>query len=55
MKEAKRFAKCEYCGEVWNVGKYQKLPKEGYMCPHCREKERRGKIPQRKKNDSKRR
>lgn len=28
-------AKCVGCGLDWNVSVYQKIPRTGYICPHC--------------------
>lgn len=28
-------AKCVGCGQVWNISVLQKIPKSGYVCPHC--------------------
>ena len=28
-------AKCVGCGLDWNVSIYQKIPRTGYICPHC--------------------
>lgn len=27
--------KCVGCGLHWNVSIYQKIPRSGYICPHC--------------------
>lgn len=37
-----RYEPCYGCGERWNIPKAYKLPPRGYLCPKCREKERRG-------------
>ncbi len=32
---------CTYCGQDWWVSILQKIPKSGYICPHCESKLRR--------------
>ena len=34
-------AKCVGCGLDWNVSIYQKIPRTGYICPHCESRLRR--------------
>lgn len=38
--KAKRYRreKCVCCGAEWNVSKKAHLPREGYICPRCRNK-----------------
>jgi len=33
---------CTYCGRLWNVSILQRIPKSGYICPHCESKLKRG-------------
>ena len=35
-------AKCVGCGLDWNVSVYQKIPRTGYICPHCESRLRAG-------------
>lgn len=35
-------AKCVGCGIDWNVSIYQKIPRTGYICPHCESRIRAG-------------
>ncbi len=35
-------AKCVGCGLHWNVSLYAKIPKSGYICPHCDSRLRAG-------------
>ena len=35
-------AKCVSCGLDWNVSIYQKIPRTGYICPHCESRLRAG-------------
>ena len=35
-------AKCVGCGLDWNVSIYQKIPRTGYICPHCESRLRSG-------------
>lgn len=35
-------AKCVGCGLDWNVSIYQKIPRTGYICPHCESRIRAG-------------
>lgn len=35
-------AKCVGCGLDWNVSIYQKIPRTGYICPHCESRLRAG-------------
>lgn len=35
-------AKCVGCGLDWNVSIYQKIPRAGYICPHCESRIRAG-------------
>lgn len=35
-------AKCVGCGLDWNVCIYQKIPRTGYICPHCESRLRAG-------------
>lgn len=39
-----RYETCRCCGLRWNVSKEQFAPKNGYICPHCRDKLRRGQM-----------
>lgn len=32
---------CKICFKPWNISKLQRVPKSGYICPHCRSKEQR--------------
>ncbi len=41
---SRRYEICCYCGGRWNVSRTAELPPEGYICPHCRGKLRRGEI-----------
>ena len=34
--------KCVGCGLHWNVSIYQKIPRSGYICPHCESRLRAG-------------
>ena len=38
-------AKCVGCGLDWNVSIYQKIPRTGYICPHCESRLRAGETP----------
>lgn len=29
------YARCTVCGLTWNISIGQKIPKGGYVCPHC--------------------
>lgn len=29
------YAKCNECFKIWNISKLQRVPKSGYICPHC--------------------
>lgn len=40
--EAHDRAKCVGCGLDWNVSIYQKIPRTGYICPHCESRLRAG-------------
>ena len=40
--EAHDTAKCVGCGLDWNVSIYQKIPRTGYICPHCESRLRAG-------------
>ncbi|QNU66933.1 hypothetical protein EHE19_019255 [Ruminiclostridium herbifermentans] len=38
------FAICNDCGKTWNVSRYKKVTKRGYICPYCtseRQRERK--------------
>ena len=35
-------SKCVGCGLDWNVSIYQKIPRTGYICPHCESRLRSG-------------
>jgi predicted RNA-binding Zn-ribbon protein involved in translation (DUF1610 family) len=35
IKNGKRFIRCRKCGQEWNIGKRDKVPKFGYICPEC--------------------
>ena len=35
-------AKCVGCELDWNVSIYQKIPRTGYICPHCESRLRAG-------------
>ena len=35
-KAKQRYEKCTKCGSDWNVSINAKIPKKGYVCPHCR-------------------
>jgi len=35
-------AKCVGCGASWNISLYAKIPKSGYICPHCESRIRAG-------------
>lgn len=37
-----RYETCYGCGERWNIPKKYILPPQGYLCPKCRDKKRRG-------------
>ena len=37
----KRYEVCVACGKKWNVAREQVMPKDGYLCPYCREKEKK--------------
>jgi hypothetical protein len=37
----KRFCKCIYCREAWNVSKFQRVPWTGYVCPGCAAKDKK--------------
>ena len=37
-----RYEACRYCGLRGNISKGQLVPKTGYICPHCQDKQRRG-------------
>jgi len=28
-------ARCTRCAIHWNISVYQRIPKEGYVCPYC--------------------
>ena len=36
-----RFETCRECGLEWNVSITAKIPFNGYLCPKCREKQRK--------------
>ena len=42
-----RYETCRYCNLRWNIAKEQKVPKDGYICPHCQDKLRRGLLARR--------
>ncbi len=31
-----RMEECVLCGKEWNVSRRARIPKSGYVCPHCR-------------------
>lgn len=33
--KAYSYATCKECGKAWNISKLQRVPKSGYICPHC--------------------
>lgn len=35
-------ARCVGCGLHWNISIYQKIPRTGYICPHCDSRIRAG-------------
>lgn len=35
-----RYCKCTYCGDEWNISKYD-TPGKRYVCPRCEKKLRR--------------
>lgn len=39
-------AVCIKCGKGWNISKFAKIEKDGYICPHCRKKQKLMKILQ---------
>jgi DNA-directed RNA polymerase subunit RPC12/RpoP len=47
--------KCAGCGKAWNVSIKARIPKTGYICPHCESKARYPEIYDRRtpawKND----
>lgn len=47
--KAYSFATCKECGKTWNISKLQRVPKSGYICPHCRSKEQRKRRDLRKR------
>lgn len=42
MTDKPRYISCVGCGTEWNVSIYQKIPRTGYICPHCESKLRAG-------------
>lgn len=38
----KRTERCVKCGLWWNISRYARLPKGGYVCPVCRNKKAPG-------------
>lgn len=44
-------AKCVGCGLHWNVSIYQKIPRSGYICPHCESRLRAGETLPNKRAD----
>ena len=38
-------AKCVGCGLDWNVSICQKIPRTGYICPHCESRLRGEPLP----------
>lgn len=38
----KRTERCVKCGLWWNISRYARLPKGGYVCPVCRYKKAPG-------------
>ena len=43
-----RYETCAGCGQKWNVSAQAKIPRSGYICPRCRNAERRGEPERRK-------
>lgn len=41
----KRFIRCRECGLEWNIGKWDKVPKFGYICPECSTKKKHKNTP----------
>lgn len=39
--KAYSFATCKKCGKTWNISRLQRVPKSGYVCPHCRNRVQR--------------
>ena len=48
-------AKCNGCGLQWNISIYQRIPKTGYICPHCDSRLRAGETLKDIQADPKRR
>lgn len=42
LADALRETACVGCGLDWNVSIYQKIPRTGYICPHCESRLRAG-------------
>lgn len=34
-------AKCSSCNTYWNVSIYAEFPKDGYLCPRCRQRKKK--------------
>lgn len=34
------FEACTRCGKVWNISRLYEVPRSGYVCPHCRSRQR---------------
>lgn len=34
-------AKCSSCNIYWNVSIYAQFPKDGYLCPRCRQERKK--------------
>ena len=40
-KPGLRYETCRVCRNEWNVSKYTVVKADGYLCPKCREKQKR--------------
>lgn len=41
-------AKCFVCGKYWNISILARIPKAGYVCPHCTYRRLRATGPKQK-------
>lgn len=33
--DGKRYARCRFCGKIWNISKTLRIRGTGYQCPKC--------------------
>ena len=36
-----KYARCTYCGLIWNIDIEKVIPRSGYECPRCKRKRKK--------------